>query len=225
MIRCGSGALFGEKNRFFLAAALCCAPGALRAQPSPELATPRTEKQIAGPAVSWWSRRTRSRREPATTCSAAAAAQSMPRSPRSSCSIWWSRSPPGSAAAGFCVHYAARAGKLEAYDGREAAPAAARPDRFLGADGRPLDGQDAVISGKSAGVPGLLRLLELAHRKHGKLSWPSCSIRRSASRGTGFPISPRLHALVAADRFLARDEMRGVISTCPTARPSRQGRC
>jgi len=107
---------------------------------------------------------------------------------------------------GFLLHYAARGGKLEAYDGREAAPAAARPDRFLGADGRPLDWPDAVISGKSAGVPGLLRLLELAHRKHGKLSWAELFDPAIRLAGDGFPISPRLHALVAADRFLARDE-------------------
>src|SRR6266581_729023 len=72
---------------------------------------------------------------------------------------------------GFLLHYAAREAKLEAYDGRETAPAGAKPGRFLGADGRPLDWPDAVVSGKSVGVPGLLRLLELAHRRHGKRPW------------------------------------------------------
>ena len=107
---------------------------------------------------------------------------------------------------GFLLHYAARGDKLEAYDGREAAPAAARPDRFLGPGGKPLDWPDAVISGKSAGVPGLLRLLELAHRKHGRLSWAELFDPAIGLAGDGFPVSPRLHALVAADRFLARDE-------------------
>src|SRR5439155_580372 len=73
----------------------------------------------------------------------------------------------------FLLHYAARDAKLEAYDGRETAPASAKPGRFLGADGRPLDWPDAVVSGKSVGVPGLLRLFELAHRRHGKLPWAS----------------------------------------------------
>src|SRR6266581_4081971 len=106
---------------------------------------------------------------------------------------------------GFLLHYAAREAKLEAYDGRETAPAGAKPGRFLGADGRPLDWPDAVVSGKSVGVPGLLRLLELAHRRHGKLPWAKLfepAIR--LARG-GFPISPRLSALVAADRFLPLD--------------------
>src|SRR5712692_1529678 len=67
---------------------------------------------------------------------------------------------------GFLLHYAAREAKLAAYDGRETAPAAARPGRFLGVSGRPLAWPDAVVSGKSTGVPGLLRMLELAHREH-----------------------------------------------------------
>jgi len=106
---------------------------------------------------------------------------------------------------GFLLHYAARDAKLEAYDGRETAPAAAKPERFLGADGRPLDWADAVVSGKSVGVPGLLRLFGLAHRGHGKLPWvklfePAIRLARE-----GFPISPRLNSLVAADRFLPLD--------------------
>src|SRR5882762_2621905 len=102
---------------------------------------------------------------------------------------------------GFLLHYTARDAKLETYDGRETAPAAAKPGRFLGADGRPLDWPDAVVSGKSAGVPGLLRLLELAHRKHGKLSWAELFDPAIRLAQEGFPISPRLNALIAADRF------------------------
>src|SRR5207302_8744178 len=45
---------------------------------------------------------------------------------------------------GFLLHYAVREEKLSAYDGRETAPAAAKPDRFLGANGRPLDWPAAV---------------------------------------------------------------------------------
>src|SRR5207249_2365648 len=56
---------------------------------------------------------------------------------------------------GFLLHYSASEAKLEAYDGRETAPASATPERFLGAEGRPLDWPDAVVGGKSVGVPGL----------------------------------------------------------------------
>ncbi|HMH16797.1 MAG TPA: gamma-glutamyltransferase [Burkholderiales bacterium] len=106
---------------------------------------------------------------------------------------------------GFLLYYSARDAKLQAYDGRETAPGAAKPGRFLGADGRPLDWPGAVISGKSVGVPGLLRLLELAHRGHGKLPWTELFAPAIRLAQQGFPISPRLNALVAADRFLPLD--------------------
>src|SRR6266581_5018365 len=106
---------------------------------------------------------------------------------------------------GFLLHYAAREAKLEAYDGRETAPARAKPGRFLGTDGKPLDWPAAVISGKSVGVPGLLRLLELAHRRHGRLRWAALFEPAIKLAQGGFPISPRLSALVAADRFLSQD--------------------
>ena len=105
----------------------------------------------------------------------------------------------------FLLHYAASDAKLEAYDGRETAPARAKPGRFLGTDGKPLDWPAAVISGKSVGVPGLLRLLELAHRRHGKLPWASLFEPAIRLAREGFPISRRLNALVAADRFLPLD--------------------
>ncbi len=106
---------------------------------------------------------------------------------------------------GFLLHYSAREAKLEAYDGRETAPAAAKSGRFLGTDGRPLDWPDAVVSGKFVGVPGLLRLLELGHRRHDKLPWAQLFDPAIKPAENGFPILPRLHALVAADRFLPLD--------------------
>jgi gamma-glutamyltranspeptidase/glutathione hydrolase len=107
---------------------------------------------------------------------------------------------------GFLLYYAARDGKVEAFDGRETAPAAATPGRFLGANGRPLDWPDAVISGKSVGVPGLLRMLELAHRRHGRLAWKELFEPAIALAESGFPISPRLSALLATDRYLPLDD-------------------
>ncbi len=107
---------------------------------------------------------------------------------------------------GFLLHYDAHKQKLDAYDGRETAPAAAKRDRFLGASGRPLGWADAIVSGKSAGVPGLLRMLELAHRRHGRLPWASLFEPAIRLAEEGFAISPRLHALLAGERFLSRDD-------------------
>jgi gamma-glutamyltranspeptidase/glutathione hydrolase len=78
----------------------------------------------------------------------------------------------------FMLFHGGRNGPLTAYDGRETAPAAAQPDRFLDGDGKPLKFYDAMIGGKSVGVPGTLRMLELAHRQHGGPG-PDCSSLRS----------------------------------------------
>ena len=72
---------------------------------------------------------------------------------------------------GFLLHQSA-AGALETIDGRETAPAAASPGRFVGADGRPLPFRQAVGGGRSVGVPGNMRLMALAHRQWGRLPWP-----------------------------------------------------
>ncbi|MGJ3628184.1 gamma-glutamyltransferase [Sphingomonas sp. MMS24-JH45] len=73
---------------------------------------------------------------------------------------------------GFIVHHGGKTGLLETIDGRETAPAAATPDRFIGPDGKPLPFRQAWPGGFSVGVPGSLRLAEAAHRKWGKLPWP-----------------------------------------------------
>ena len=66
----------------------------------------------------------------------------------------------------FLLYHDARSRQLIAYDGRETAPAAATPGRFLGADGKPLAFYDAVVGGRSVGVPGTVKLLETVHRRH-----------------------------------------------------------
>jgi gamma-glutamyltranspeptidase / glutathione hydrolase len=72
---------------------------------------------------------------------------------------------------GFALHWSERERRLRSYDGREAAPAAARPDRFLDRHGNPEQFMEAVVSGRSVGVPGVPRLLETLHREHGRLPW------------------------------------------------------
>ncbi|GAB5480484.1 MAG: gamma-glutamyltransferase [Parasphingorhabdus sp.] len=72
---------------------------------------------------------------------------------------------------GFLLHHDGKSGWMETIDGREMAPAAAASDRFLGEDGKPLGWRDATPGGKSVGVPGNMRLMEMAHKKWGKLPW------------------------------------------------------
>lgn len=102
----------------------------------------------------------------------------------------------------FLLHWSQRDATLRSYDGRETAPAAAKPDRFLGADGRPLGYLEAVASGRAVGVPGVLRMLELAHRRHGRLAWARLFEPAIRLAGQGFPMSPRLHRLLDGEREL-----------------------
>ncbi len=55
--------------------------------------------------------------------------------------------------------------------GREKAPAAATPTMFYGPDGKPMNFAAAILSGRSAGVPGVMKMLGDAQKAHGKLKW------------------------------------------------------
>ncbi|GAB2596201.1 gamma-glutamyltransferase [Nitrincola alkalisediminis] len=89
-----------------------------------------------------------------------------------------------------------------AYDGRETAPAAVTPELFLTESGEALGFMDAAASGLSVGVPGVLRMLEQAHKKHGKLPWAELFIPAITLAEQGFPISPRLQGLLANESAL-----------------------
>ena len=71
----------------------------------------------------------------------------------------------------FVLHWSEKDRRVRSYDGRETAPAAARPERFLDRHGNPEHFMAAVTSGRSVGVPGVPRLLEALHREHGRLPW------------------------------------------------------
>jgi gamma-glutamyltranspeptidase/glutathione hydrolase len=103
---------------------------------------------------------------------------------------------------GFLMHFDAQDATVTAYDGRETAPAAATPDMFLNPDGTPMEFDDAVVGGLSVGVPGVLRMLELAHREHGRLPWAQLFEPAIRLAEQGFLVSPRLNALIAEEEYL-----------------------
>jgi gamma-glutamyltranspeptidase/glutathione hydrolase len=105
----------------------------------------------------------------------------------------------------FLLHWSEKNKELRSYDGRETAPAAARPDRFLKSDGTPLEFFDAVVGGRSVGVPGVLRMLELAHRRHGKLAWSELFQDAIRAAEEGFAVSPQLRDQLESERFLRAD--------------------
>ena len=100
----------------------------------------------------------------------------------------------------FLLHWDGR--RIEALDGRETAPAAADERLFLTAEGKPLAFHDAVVGGRSVGVPGTLRMLEEAHRRHGKLPWAQLFAPAIRLAEEGFRVSPRLNTLLKSEQHL-----------------------
>ncbi len=99
----------------------------------------------------------------------------------------------------FMLYFDPKAGVFETYDGREVAPASATPDRFLKEDGEPMSFREAVSGGLSVGVPGVVRMLEMAHKDYGALAWSETWQGAAVLADEGFEVSPRLNGLL--DRF------------------------
>ncbi|MGE0529892.1 MAG: gamma-glutamyltransferase [Hyphomonadaceae bacterium] len=99
---------------------------------------------------------------------------------------------------GFLLNYDAASERITGYDGREIAPAGARPDMFLDARGRPMSFMDAQASGRSIGAPLLVSMLKLAHDDHGRLPWPRLFEPAIRLAEEGFEVSPRLAGFIAA---------------------------
>ena len=96
------------------------------------------------------------------------------------------------------LYWDAAARRLTAWDGRETAPATASPDLFL-RDGRPLEFYDAAVGGRAVGAPGVMRMLQAAHREHGLLPWPRLLAPAIDMAEQGFAVSPRLAQHIAGD--------------------------
>ena len=103
----------------------------------------------------------------------------------------------------FLLH--AADGKVEAFDGRETAPMAANEQLFIGADGEPLPFYDAVVGGRSVGTPGVVKMLEMVHRQHGKLAWAQLFTPAIELADHGFKVSARLATLLKDEKYLKAD--------------------
>ena len=103
----------------------------------------------------------------------------------------------------FLLHSSGR--ELVAWDGRETAPAAATEKLFIGADGKPMPFYDGVVGGRSVGVPGTVRMLEQAHRAHGRLPWAQLIQPAIQLAEQGFQVSPRLATMLANEKHLIKD--------------------
>ncbi|WP_151445557.1 gamma-glutamyltransferase [Lacisediminimonas profundi] len=107
----------------------------------------------------------------------------------------------------FLLHANAR--EVQAWDGRESAPRRATQGLFLQSDGRPMGFAEATVGGRSVGTPGVLRMLEQAHREHGRVPWARLFLPAIRLAEQGFPVSARLAALLKRDRGLREDSEAG----------------
>jgi len=178
----------------------CAAP--LLAQPAPEAASGRTEKaeatatrqMVAAAHPLAAEAGLAMLRQGGSAIDAAVAVQMMLTlvEPQSS----------GIGGGALILYWDAANKQLHAYDGRETAPAAATPKRFLKPDGSPLPFREAVVSGFSTGVPGAVAVLEMAHRAHGKLPWASLAAPSISKAEQGFQVTPRLARLLNLEQRL-----------------------
>lgn len=103
---------------------------------------------------------------------------------------------------GFLLYRDTASGTLSTINGRETAPAAATPERFVGPDGKPLPFWQAFQGGRSVGVPGNIALMAETHKKWGKLPWATLfkpAIRLSQK---GFVVNKTLESRLSSIRPL-----------------------
>ncbi|KUI24876.1 gamma-glutamyltransferase [Mycobacterium sp. GA-2829] len=107
---------------------------------------------------------------------------------------------------GFLLYFDAATGAVQAYDGRETAPAAATENylRWISDTDRTPPRPDARASGRSIGVPGIVRMLQDVHDAHGKTAWRDLFGPAVRLADGGFDVSPRLAAAISD----SKDELR-----------------
>jgi gamma-glutamyltranspeptidase / glutathione hydrolase len=98
---------------------------------------------------------------------------------------------------GFLLYWNAAAGALTSFDARERAPLAADESYWLDDSGEPLPFWEAVVGGRSVGVPGTPMLLEEVHSRYGRLPWAELIEPAIERAEAGFEVSPRLAGAIA----------------------------
>jgi len=98
---------------------------------------------------------------------------------------------------GFLLYYDSEKKRVISFDGRETAPSKATEKLFLDENNEPMSFMEAIKGGRSVGTPGLIRMLQIAHGKYGKLKWKELFIPAIKLAKNGFPLSPRLHKMLS----------------------------
>lgn len=105
----------------------------------------------------------------------------------------------------FVVYWDNKTKTLTTFDGRETAPMSATPELFLDKEGKPLEFMDAVVGGRSVGVPAVPLLMESLHSRYGVLPWGSLFDTPIRLATDGFEVSPRMAMSISQnEQYLKR---------------------
>lgn len=123
----------------------------------------------------------------------------------------------------FLLHWSEKEKALRAYDGRETAPRDVSERMFLDEHGTALPFVEAAVGGRAVGVPGMLRMLEMAHKRHGRFRWAELLQYAIFTAEEGWEMSPRFHALLERERHLRDDPTARRLFYGPDGRPKPVG--
>ena len=104
----------------------------------------------------------------------------------------------------FLLVYDPAAKQVTSFDGRETAPASATPGMFFDAAGHPRPKREVIPGGLSVGVPGVISMLELVHKRYGHLPWAKLFEPAIALADKGFPVGRKLAATLRDHPEMAR---------------------
>lgn len=99
----------------------------------------------------------------------------------------------------FVVYWDNATKTLVTFDGRETAPKAVDGNLFMH-EGKPMKFHDAVVGGRSVGVPAIPMLMYALHVRYGKLSWQSLFDTPIRLATDGFYVSPRMANSIASNQ-------------------------
>jgi gamma-glutamyltranspeptidase/glutathione hydrolase len=102
----------------------------------------------------------------------------------------------------FMMVYDPKTRMILSFDGRETAPASATPGMFLDAAGKPRP-TSMSSGGLSTGVPGVIAMFDMAHKKYGRLPWAKLFAPAIKLARNGFPVGRKLAATLRAFPQLA----------------------